>query len=274
MRSSWHGRDLGTRTISYTERDAIIYALSLGARADEYDLVDETILRVLPTFALTFGQWAADLLGHEGAFDTSTALHGAQTLDIFQPLPRAGSVEVSAHVSSVWDKGKAALFDIDVESEYFLARWSLYAPGAGDFGGERGSRSPSHDFSADARLDRLVTQPEQAALYRLNGDYHRIHIDPDAAQAIGAPRPILHGLCTMGAAVLVLARSYNRHPADLRHLEGRFSAPVLPGGELVVRSEGDTDELAFEVGLEQPFAIVDGALAFNEHTMAQSEGQP
>lgn len=258
----WHGRDLGTRTISYTERDAILYALSLGARADEQDLVDETILRVLPTFALTFGQWATDLLGQGGAFDTTTALHGAQRLEVFQPLPRSGNINTSAVVSSVWDKGKAAVFDVDVESEYFRARWSLYAPGSGGFGGERGPSAPRHEFGSGTQKSRLVTTANQAALYRLNGDYHRIHIDPTAASAIGQPRPILHGLCTLGASVLVLARTYDQHPADLRLLEGRFGAPVLPGDELAITSSGEPSQLNFEVGAASPFAVSDGVLEF------------
>lgn len=259
----WHGRDLGTRMISYTERDAILYALSLGARADEQDLVDETILRVLPTFALTFGQWATDLLGQGGAFDTATALHGAQRLEVLRPLPRSGDVETSAVVSSVWDKGKAAIFDVDVESEYFRARWSLYTPGAGGFSGERGPSADRHEFDSDARESLLVTTATQAALYRLNGDYHRIHIDPEAAHAIGQPRPILHGLCTLGAAVLVLARDHDRHPADIDFLEGRLGVPVLPGDELAIRSTGGPARLNFNVGAESPFAVSDGVVQFN-----------
>lgn len=59
----WRGADLGTRTVSYTERDAILYALAVGAKATELDLVFEDQLRVLPTFALTLAQWAPDALG-------------------------------------------------------------------------------------------------------------------------------------------------------------------------------------------------------------------
>ncbi len=66
---AWRGKDLGTRTVSYDERDAILYALSVGARATELDLVFEERLRVLPTFALTLAQWAPDELGR-GALST------------------------------------------------------------------------------------------------------------------------------------------------------------------------------------------------------------
>ncbi|MDI3422197.1 hypothetical protein [Streptomyces luteolus] len=56
--SPWRGHDLGTRTVAYTERDAILYALAVGARASDLDLVYEEHLRVLPTFGLTLAQWA------------------------------------------------------------------------------------------------------------------------------------------------------------------------------------------------------------------------
>src|SRR6478736_9593525 len=113
---SWRGTDLGTRTVSYTERDAIIYALAVGAHATELDLVFEDRLRVLPTFALTLAQWAPDELGSRGAFDTKTALHGSQELRVLKPLPRSGEIALSASVGEVWDKGSAAVFEVRVES--------------------------------------------------------------------------------------------------------------------------------------------------------------
>ncbi|WP_205719771.1 MaoC/PaaZ C-terminal domain-containing protein [Actinomadura geliboluensis] len=43
------------------------------------------------------------------------------------------------------------------------------------------------------------TATNQAALYRLLGDRHHLHIDPGAARTAGMPRPIMHGLCTLAA---------------------------------------------------------------------------
>lgn len=244
----WRGVDLGTRTVSYTERDAIIYALAVGAQATELDLVFEERLRVLPTFALTLAQWAPDELGGRGAFDTKTALHGSQELKVLAPLPRSGEVTLKASVGEVWDKGAAAVFEVLVECEYFVATWSLFAPGSGGFGGERGPSKPAAPAGDADVTTELVTTPNQTALYRLLGDMHHIHIDPEAAARIGQPRPIMHGLCTLAASTLSLARELGVHPADLQELSGRFAAPVFPGQTLPVAGWRDGDSVDFTVG--------------------------
>ena len=63
------GHDLGTRTIGYDARDAILYALAVGASSDETDLVYERDLRVLPTYACALGLWAVEEAGGLGAYD-------------------------------------------------------------------------------------------------------------------------------------------------------------------------------------------------------------
>lgn len=239
----WRGHHLGSRTVEYADRDAILYALAIGARASRLDLVFEDRLRVLPTFALTLAQWAPDALGSLSAFDTRTAVHGSQRLEVLSPLPRSGSLTMAARVAEVWDKGSAAVFEVAVESDFFVATWSLFAPGSGGFGGERGPSAPRDTDAPNERSTVVRTFPEQAALYRLLGDRHHMHVDPEAALAAGQPRPFLHGLCTLAAAALSVAETYGAHPADLVSLEGRFAAPVFPGEELSVDCWG-TDPAA------------------------------
>lgn len=240
----WAGRDLGERTVAYTERDAILYALAVGAPQDDLSLVFEEQLRVLPTFALTLAQWAPDVLAEAKAFDTTRAVHGSQRLTVRKPLPRSGELTMRARVTDVWDKGAAAIFDVEVESEYFVATWSLFAPGSGGFGGQRGpAREPAPE-SEPVWSEKVSTSANQAALYRLLGDLHRIHIDPAAAAAIGASRPILHGLCTLAATTFAVAAHAGAHPADLSSLEGRFAAMMLPGDDLVVSGWDDGQFLA------------------------------
>jgi acyl dehydratase len=76
----------------------------------------------------------------------------------------------------------------------------------------------------------LPTRPEQALLYRLNGDHNPLHIDPAVAAKAGFERPILHGLCTFGVvshALLKTCCGYD--PEKFGQMDMRFSAPVFPG---------------------------------------------
>lgn len=238
--SPWQGRALGSRTVSWTARDAILYALAVGAPAERLDLVYEERLRVLPTFALTLAQWAPDALGALGAFDVTTAVHGSQRLVVHRPLEPDGELTATARVSQVRDKGAAAVFDVEVDCAYFTATWSLFAPGAGGFGGERGPAAPRRPDRPAEHTATVATHSRQAALYRLLGDRHAMHIDPGAAKAAGMPRPFLHGLCTLAASLLPLAGRLGAHPADLVELDARFAAPVFPGDRLGVRAWNDT----------------------------------
>lgn len=254
----WAGRALGERTVAYTEGDAILYALAVGARADELDLVFEDRLRVLPTFGLTLAQWAPDVLSDAGAFD-NRAVHGAQTLHVHRPLPRSGELRMAARVGDVWDKGSAAVFEVIVESEEFTATWSLFAPGFGGFDGERGPSRPASADRGAGVVTALSTFPTQAALYRLTGDRHHIHIDPEASARIGQPTPILQGLCTLAATTLALAAEQGSHPADLATLQGRFSGPVVPGDVLEIESWAEGD---FEVRHDGAPVISEGKAVF------------
>jgi hypothetical protein len=251
------GLELGSRRVSYDDRDAILYALAVGAAAEDLDLVFERDLRVLPTFGLGIGLWACDELGARGFFSSTNALHGGQRLEALGPLPPSGELELVARVADVWDKGGAALFDIEVAcAGYFRAVYSIFAPGQGGWGGERGPSARRDPESAPTRGARLQTSREQAVLYRLLGDRHLIHVDPEAAAAIGQPRPILHGLCTLGFAARSLPALFGRRPDELAGLEARFAAAVLPGDPLELRAWEPLDDGSVPFSVATPAAVV------------------
>ncbi len=226
------GTDLGRRSVSYDEEAAILYALAVGASAGELDLVFERDLRVLPTFAITLGLWTIDALADLGAYDPLTALHASQSFALREPLPRTATWEIGGRVGAVWDKGSAAIVDVVAECDVFSATYSIFLRGLGGWGGERGPSSiPEAPLSEPRRVEE-ATSPDQAALYRLTGDDHPVHIDPEVARANGFDRPILHGLCTLGFGARLVARAADAHPADLRELSARFAAPVYPGDAL------------------------------------------
>ena len=154
------GQDLGTRTITWDARDAILYALAVGASCDESDLVYERDLRVLPTFACALGLWAVERAGGLGAYDRNRSLHAAQSLELHAPMPRSGSFAARGQVADVWDKGKAAIVDIAVECEVFTVRYGIFLPGRGGWGGERGPSASSPEWATVvARPPRDRPQP-------------------------------------------------------------------------------------------------------------------
>lgn len=259
------GTDLGTRRVVYTDRDVILYALAVGASADDLELVFERDLRVLPTFALTLGLWVADAASAAGAFVPEGSLHGAQQLTLHRELPPAGEFEVSGRLAAVWDKGRSAVVDVVAESEYFSATYSIFLPGQGGFGGERGGlRGAPDDHLRDARewSENVVTSTDQAALYRLTGDRHLIHIDPRAAEAAGFSRPILHGLCTLGIAARVVAGAVGAAPWELRSLAARFSAPALPGATLAIRAQSARRAVSFVADVDGSPVLSAGVATF------------
>lgn len=261
------GTDLGTRRVAYREDNAILYALAVGAQADQLDLVFERGLRVLPTYSLVLGLWVADAAGALGAFRPENALHGAQALTVHRPLPPAGEIEVRGRITAVWDKGRSAVLDVAAESDYFTAVYSIFLPGQGGWGGQRGPAGDAEELleaTGPAWSARYSTSPEQAALYRLTGDRHLIHIDPEAARAAGLPGVILHGLCTLGIAARESAAAADAHPCDLASLRARFSAPLQPGDALDLsgRATG-TGEVTFSADARGATVLRDGRATYH-----------
>ncbi|QYB07944.1 enoyl-CoA hydratase [Rhodococcus sp. USK10] len=262
----WVGYELGTRVVRYREEDAILYALSVGARAEELSLVFERDLKVLPTFALTLGLWVADAASAAGAFAPAEALHGAQSLTMHGSLPRAGVFEVTGHVGSIRDTGRSEILDIVCESDFFSATYSIILPGKGGFSppetrAKAGAGEVEMGGMASVRLSA-----EQAVLYRLTGDRHLIHVDPAAARAAGFARPILHGLCTLGVVVKALAEPLGAQPWELEHVEARFASPVYPGDTLRIvagePSRGGAEDVAYSASVDESRVLAGGRVRY------------
>jgi hydroxyacyl-ACP dehydratase HTD2-like protein with hotdog domain len=256
------GRDLGAYTATYDDTAAILYALAIGASATDLDLVYERDLRTLPTYACALGLWAVEAAGQLGAYDPKRSLHASQRLVMHAPLPSAGQVPMTGRIANVYDKGKAALIEIEINSTYFAATYGIFLPGTGGWGGERGPTATAGDPVELTEAAQFTTSPDLAALYRLTGDRHPIHIDDAVAEANGFDRPILHGLCTVGIAVRLLAVHLGAHPADLRELEVRLAAPVLPGNTLEVLAGGRHPDTRFEVQVGTTTVLKDGHARF------------
>jgi acyl dehydratase len=260
------GLELGEHTVRYDERDTILYNLAVGARADELDLVYERNLRALPTMACAYGLWAVEAAGRTGAYDPHRSLHAAQELVVHEPLPPAGTLAMSGRVHAVWDKGKASVVEIEVGARAFTARYSIFLPGRGGWGGERGPSSSRTAPPEPTWTGTYPTAADLAVLYRLTGDRHPVHVDPAVAAANGFDRPILHGLCTLGIAARTVAAAVDRHPAQLRELRARLAAPVLPGDAIELRAAGGPDGVVtFAAAVRGTAVLADGLARYTAH---------
>jgi acyl dehydratase len=231
---------------TYTEKDAILYALGVGLGRDPLDeeelpFVYEKNLKVLPSFAAVLGWpgfWLRDL---DTGVDWVKVVAGEQALVLHRPLAARGTAIGRTRVTEIIDKGagKGALVYservlIDGVSGERIATvtQTTFCRGDGGFGGPPREASAAHPFPArapDLTCDR-PTRPEAALIYRLSGDPNPLHAEPAVAKAAGFPRPILHGLATFGVACHAILKCLADHdPARLKAISGRFSAPVFPG---------------------------------------------
>ncbi|KAH9759365.1 Enoyl-CoA hydratase 2 (peroxisomal) [Citrus sinensis] len=152
---------LPEKTFTYTERDAAIYALGVGAcgrdavDADELKYVyhenGQQFIQVLPTFSALFSfelepSGAIDLPGLQ--HDPRLLLHGQQYMELYKPFPSSASIRNEACIAGLHDKGKAAILEIETKS-----------------------------YNAESG--------ELLCMNRLSGDYNPLHSDPMVAKAAG-----------------------------------------------------------------------------------------
>lgn len=234
--------------VTWDERDTMLYALGVGAGLGDpqRDLAFTTensggvTLQAVPSMVCVLTSRArppALTLLDSGRF-----LHAEQRIDLHRPLPPNGQGVVRNEVEQVLDKGagsgailvnRATLHD---KAGELLAevRSSIFVRGAGGFDGQRGEQAQwtLPPGAPDARIVHH-TREEQALLYRLSGDRHRLHSDPDFASHWGFDRPILHGLATYGFACRALVEGFaDGNPTRLTGIDGRFRKPVYPGDTL------------------------------------------
>ena len=164
------------------------------------------------------------------------------------------------------DKGKAAAVTtmthtIEKESGdvVFENQSTVFIRGSGGFGGkkqgkDRGeatalNKPPSR--KPDAVVEEKTTE-DQAALYRLSGDYNPLHIDPEFSKVGGFEKPILHGLCFFGISGKHVFQKYG----PFKSIKVRFASTVLPGETLVTEMWKEGDKVIFQSKVKESGKIV------------------
>lgn len=244
---------------SYTQKDAILYALGIGMGADPMDrkelaFVYERDLKAVPTLASVVA-WGAQ--PGMMSINFMMVVDGERDITFHKPLPISGDITADSRVLGVYDKGagkgaviqnETVLKDGKGEKLATLVS-SIFARGDGGFGGPSEGQPEPHKTptrAPDQSVD-IPTLPNQALLYRLSGDYNPLHADPDFAAQAGFPRPILHGMCTYGITCRAVLQTYAEYdPAKIKRHAARFSSPVFPGETITVDLWKDGNEVSFE----------------------------
>jgi acyl dehydratase len=266
---------------SWTSKDSLLYALGVGAGVTDptgFELEfttensKEVTQRALPTMGVILGG-AGGGMRNIGTFNPAMLVDGGRTIELHQEIPVEGKIRSRGRVTGVYDKGSGAVIASESESvladsgePLFSLKSNVFIRGEGGFGGDRGP-SAKLEFP-DREPDHAVpyeTRPDQALLYRLNGDRNPLHSDPEFAKLAGFPKPILHGLCTYGVTGRALLHSLcDSDPARFKSMEGRFSKPVFPGDTLTVKMWVDGDSALFRTENQNGDVVIDqGKVTFS-----------
>jgi len=255
------GASLGEREGGWEADDVILYHLGIGAGvpatdAGELEYTYEKNLKVLPSFVVVAGGRRPSAGGVAGfqipgvEFNLAQLLHGEQDVEIHRPLPTAAETRTQGRVVDVFDKGKAALVILeyatsDADGPLYTTRMSAFIRGEGGFGGpagpKPGNQAPERDPDG---VEEVPTLPQQALLYRLNGDKNPLHADPEFAKMAGFDLPIIHGLCSYGITCkAVVDAALAGDPTRVARYQARFAGIGFPGETYLVSWWKEGDEI-------------------------------
>lgn len=189
-------------------------------------------------------------------------LHGEQYLEVRQfPIPTSATLVSYPKLIEVVDKGSAAVLksstttvDKATGKDVFYNEQTIFLRGSGGFGGnpksgDRGAATAANPIpkrAPDAVVEEKTTE-EQAAIYRLSGDYNPLHVDPEFAAMGGFKDPILHGLCFFGIAGKAVYKTYGQ----FKNIKVRFAGTVVPGQTLVTEMWKEGNKVIFQAKVKE-----------------------
>lgn len=192
-------QDVIEETFTYTPRDLVLYALGIGISTSDKDNMrylyeQHPDFGAFPTYSVIPGlvlSMSSNLVSSKlKDFNLTQVLHGEQYVELLKPLPAECELTTKGQVIDVMDKKSGALvvtecISCDENGTPLIRNQSAtFVVGAGNFGGKSKPTDqviptiPSPSRTPDF-VTTVTTSPDQAALYRLSGDYNPMHIDAD-----------------------------------------------------------------------------------------------
>lgn len=131
---------------------------------------------------------------------------------------------------------------------------NVFIRGLGGFG-DKGTMKTYFFKKPQRKADLIVTEfikPNTSILFRVNGDWNPIHIDPDRAHLGGYKKPILHGLCSFGTMGRIIYDNFCKgEPLNLKKLYVRYTSVIFPGETLCISFWKEGLIVVFEVKVKQ-----------------------
>jgi acyl dehydratase len=229
--------------------------------------------------ALAVHVWPAELervLG--GELYRLGSVHGEHDLRILRPIAPGMTLRIRSAVVGIQVKASGTVCVARTEtrdeqglvSEQYAANF-LRGYDAGASVGERMPqlRLPDEVRTGEplARVTYPVDRDQPLRYADASGDHGAYHVSDEAARALGFPRIIVHGVCTLAfAGRAVIQAACDGDPRRLKRLAARFSAPLLPGQDVTTTlwTGGAADgraRLAFEMRDASGTAVLTNGLA-------------
>ncbi|KAJ5789458.1 uncharacterized protein N7518_006469 [Penicillium psychrosexuale] len=256
------GHEFPAQEVSWQKRDVLLFANSIGVKADELHFLYELHpnFSVFPTYSLILpfkltDQEVTDFYARQKAvhipgvpdLDHRHGVDGQRKITILKPLPTTSAgrkFELRNKVIGVYDKGKPgtvieteqSIVDKESGEVYTKVVSSGFLVGQGGWGGPKGPSTvnyPPPEGRAPDATHVIQSNSETAHLYRLNGDYNPLHATPEPGKKMGFGGIIVHGLFSWNSAAHGILRELGgSNPANMKEFQARFASPVRPGDKL------------------------------------------
>ena len=190
-------------------------------------------------------------------------LHGAQDMKFYKYIYPGDEISYTAEICDIEDKGSGELIKMHVISTDIMERkvvesdWELFIRGIGS-GRKPVSDKPRESASKEPKevlFSKVINVPQDitSRYSKASNDMNPIHLDEEVAKKAGFPGIVVHGMCTMAMTAQGIIQSFtNSEQVTLSSLGVRFSAPVFPGDELIIKGyeAEDQSSLTFDVTRE------------------------
>ncbi|HEX4520692.1 MAG TPA: MaoC/PaaZ C-terminal domain-containing protein [Gaiellaceae bacterium] len=175
-------------------------------------------------------------------------VHFGQDMVLHRPIEAGMTLVSTATPTALIQRGSGTALVIHTRTsteagELVNEQWVTEFFRGVDAPATQGEPAADHRLAAEvaeseplAEIAQPISEDQPDRYAEASGDRFVIHLDDDAARAVGLPGRILHGFCTLAfTARAVREAAGGVEDSQLTRVAARFSAPVFPGDDLTTR---------------------------------------